>query len=103
MFILGASVYGASVLIDIVFLDDIYLEVSRYTKIWYMLQSGLLVVYLIRAWRWKRWGCFGFIALTFIGAVTNLIGGIQPFLLLGNLVIIVFLYAAYREKEQYFE
>ena len=101
--ILGASLTFVSVLIDIVFLDDIYSELPRISVIWYMIQLGLIVVCLIGAWRWKRWGCFGLIALTIIGAVINLIGGIQPFLLLGSLISIIFLYAVYRSKEQYFE
>jgi len=101
--ILGAMLSSIAVLFDIVFPDDIDLGVPQIAVIWYMIQSGLVVVCLIGAWRWKRWGCFGLIALTLIGAVINLASGIQPFLLLGSLMAIVFLFAVYRSKEQYFE
>ena len=101
--ILGASLAFVSVLVDIVFPDDIYSEMPRSSTIWYMIQLVLIVVCLIGAWRWKRWGCFGLIALSLIGAVMSLMGGIQSWLLLGSVIQVVFLYAVYRSKKQYFE
>ena len=91
--ILGSIIGALTILVTVLLRGELYAETERAVVIWYMIQLGLIVVFLVGAWRWKRWGCFGLIALNFISALVSLIWGVQPVLLLGSLIGIAFLFA----------
>ena len=101
--ILGSIIGALTILVTVLLRGELYAETERAVVIWYMIQLGLIVVFLVGAWRWKRWGCFGLIALNFISALVSLIWGVQPVLLLGSLIGIAFLFAVYKTKEEYFD
>jgi hypothetical protein len=101
--ILGASLGILFSLIDLVFPDEVYPGTSRIDLIWQMTSYGFFIVFLIGAWKRKKWGCFGLIITVLVGTILGLIGGVPPTILLVSLLGAVFLYAVYRSKEQYFE
>jgi hypothetical protein len=101
--ILGCSLTILIILLDLLFPYNVFSGVPSWAVILYLFQLVLVIVFLVATWRWKKWGCFGLILLVILGAVINLIVGIQTSLLLGSAIAIVFLIAVYKSKEQYFE
>jgi len=101
--ILGSALSFSVLLLDLLIIEENLAELTTIDVILLLIQSFLVTVFLIAAWRWKRWGCFGLIFVLLLSMVFNLVSGGQPALLLGSAVIIGFLYLVYRSKEQYFE
>jgi hypothetical protein len=101
--ILGSGIGIIIMVLDLLFNLGIYSTLSLLDKVWSLIQSLLIIAFLVAAWRWKRWGCFGLILLAIIGAAINLIRGAQPITLIASVVGIAFLYGVYRSKAPYFE
>jgi hypothetical protein len=101
--IVGCILTITLVLLDLFYLDDVFSGAPSWAVILYLFQLTLAIVFLAATWWWKKWGCFGLIFLVILGAIVNLIVGIQTSLLLGSAILIVLMVAVYKSKEQYFE
>ena len=101
--ILGSAAYIVIIFIDFLFNDGFYSQLPFLEALLLLLQSFLSLVFLIAAWRWKRWGCFGLIALIILSLPVTIINGPQSSMLIGGAVMIALLLAVYKSKQQYFE
>jgi hypothetical protein len=75
--------------------------ISTFNLLWMILRAGANVVFLIAIWKWKKWGVYGFLASTFLGAFIVLImGGITgTFIgtLIGAIIVAGILYFLLRK------
>jgi hypothetical protein len=101
--ILGSALSFSVLLLSLLVLDENLAELTTPDVVLLLIQSFLVIVFLIAAWRWQKWGCFGLILIMLLSAVFNLVNGGQPALLLASGGAIAFLYLVYRSKKQYFE
>ena len=101
--IIGAALSIVTILYDLFTDDSAYVSTPVWQRIPLILNLLLAIVFLVASWRWKRWGCFGLIVLQSLSAVMILATGGQMALMLVSAFGIVFLFAAYKSKEQYFE
>jgi hypothetical protein len=100
--IVGSVLNIIIILLDILFFDGIYSEQPFQEVLFALIQLSLLTIFLIAAWRWKRWGCFGLMLTVILGAVLALMRGLEPITLVGAAIVIGILYAVYRSKKQHF-
>ena len=75
-------------------------------EVFFISSNIFYIIFLIAAWRWKKWGCFGFIALSLVGGFNILINDTvsvpKAFALL-SLFTAFIAYTIYKSKKEYFD
>ncbi len=105
LYILGSGLSTLTILLTLLVTDDPF-SLAVVPGLFF---SPLLFVFSVASWRWKKWGCFGIISLTFLAGLYFTITAFQ-FWILGGLaaaaasaIQIWIMYALYNSKKQYFE